>query len=168
MKNLEIKVQVNTFDLIRDKLAFAKDKGFLIQKDTYYFFGNTKLKSREESGKTELIFYIRPKINGSRESRYIRFGIPNFLKKILSFIFGEKIIVNKERLLLYKHTRIHLDKVNELGKFIELETVFNTKVTPNIFIAEHNEVKKLLGLEMFRVVSGSYSDLLLKKQKIVN
>jgi adenylate cyclase class IV len=68
-------------------------------------------------------------------------------------------------LFLYKHTRIHLDKVKGLGEFIELETVFNTNLADKIFIEEHNQVKNLLGLEMFPTVSGSYSDLLLNKQK---
>lgn len=169
MKNLEIKVQFNTFDSIQSKLFFAEEKGFLKQKDTYYLLGGTKLKLREEGERDELILYARPNVTGSRESRYTRFSIPDFfktfIKNILSFIFGEKVIIDKERLLfLYKHTRIHLDKVEKLGKFLELETMFDNSLSENTFIAEHNEVKKLLGIEIFQVVPSSYSDLLLNKQ----
>lgn len=171
MKNLEIKVQFDTFGSLQSRLFFAKEKGILRQKDTYYLLGDTKLKLREEKGKLgELILYMRPEINGSRESRYTRFSVPNFLKTFVksffSFIFGEKIIIDKERFLfLYKHTRIHLDRVEKLGNFVELETLFNTTLARNTFIAEHNEVKKLLGLEASTAVSGSYSEMLLRKQR---
>ena len=172
MKNLETKVRVDNFDLVQKKFSFAKEEGLIEQKDTYYLLGKTKLKLREEGNVNELILYVRPEIIGSRESRYTRCSLPNslgiFIKKLFIFVFGEKIIVNKDRLLLlYKHTRIHLDKVKELGEFIEIETVFDGTLANKIFIAEHDEVKKLLGLEIFPAVSGSYSDLLLKK-KIVN
>lgn len=170
MKNLEIKVQVNSLDLIKNRLLFSEEGGVLIQKDIYYLLGDTKLKLREEGSEAELILYTRPKVKGSRESKYFRFYLSNFLKRTTKrffyFLFGEKIIVNKERLLfLYKHTRIHLDKVIGLGEFIELETVFNGDIPDSSFVKEHDEVKKLLRLEEFPIISGSYSDLLLNITK---
>ncbi len=171
MKNLEIKTRIDNFDSIQNKLSFAKNAGVLEQKDTYYLLGETQLKLREQNNISELILYTRPKVKESRESKYFRFSIPitlkNIFKKILSIIFGVKKIVEKERFLfLYKHTRIHLDKVKMLGNFIELETVFNKNIPDIELTKEHQEVKNLLGLEILPSISGSYSDLLVANKSI--
>jgi predicted adenylyl cyclase CyaB len=74
--------------------------------------------------------------------------------------------VNKKRILfVYKNTRIHLDAVEGLGDFVELETVFSTTLSQSEGIKEHDEVVKLLNLHRFPTIKGSYSGLL--KTKII-
>lgn len=170
MKNLEIKVQINSIDVILDDLSFLEEPVVLQQRDTYYLTGSFQIKLREEGAHSELIIYVRPITERSKESKYLRINVLNFLRPILKkglfFVFGEKIVVNKKRVLfIYKNTRIHLDTVEGLGNFVELETVFNTSLSQNKGIKEHDEVVKLLNLHRFPVIKGSYSGLL--KTKII-
>lgn len=167
MKNLEIKVRVDNLEEVREKLTFAKSEGFLEQKDTYFLIGDIKIKTREEGKHDELIFYIRKMKKGTRVSKYYRFlftkNTYSFVKKAFSFIFGIKVIVFKKReLYMYKNTRIHLDVVEGLGFFVELETVCNGSFAKNEYQEEHDEVVQKLDLIKYQSVKGSYADLLLE------
>jgi predicted adenylyl cyclase CyaB len=167
MKNLEIKVRVKNLDEIKNRLLFAEHKPTLIQTDTYFLLGEKRLKIREEKNKSEIIYYERKMKNGTRESVYHRIIIPKnsvkFLKAIFDFIFGTKVIVAKKReLYLYKNTRIHLDIVNNLGEFVELETVVLNNTKKESYEKEHEEVKNKLLLTNYPAIAGSYSDLLRK------
>jgi adenylate cyclase class IV len=78
-------------------------------------------------------------------------------------------VVNKKRdFFLYKNTRIHLDKVDNLGEFIELETVFTKNIMENDMRKEHFFVIDFLGLNNLKTIQKSYSDFMLSlpgKQK---
>jgi predicted adenylyl cyclase CyaB len=170
MKNLETKVKVENLSGILENIAFADRLGILIQKDTYYIImGSIKLKIREEEGKAEIILYSRPIISTSKYSKYIRVNLvfcKNVVKKSLQLFFDEKGVVIKNRILfVYKHTRIHLDTVSGLGEFVELETIFVKSLSPSDAILEHQQIKKMLGIERLPVISGSYSDLLFRNGK---
>jgi len=165
MRNLEIKVGVENLDEIKNRLDFAEYKSTLAQADTYFLLGEKRLKIREEKTKNEIIYYERKMKKGTRESVYHRVSIPqnsvNFLKIIFGFIFGTKVIVIKKRdLYIYKNTRIHLDNVDNLGKFIELETVVFDDTKNESYRKEHEEVKTKLLLANYPAIAGSYSDLL--------
>ena len=85
------------------------------------------------------------------------------IEKILSMLFTVRAIVSKKRILyLYKHTRIHLDEVENLGNFLELETVFDRREPQYDFYHEHNIVINTLGLPQYKKIKSSYSDLILK------
>ena len=151
MQNLEIKVKVVNFDSIKDRLGFSKYEKTLEQTDTYFLVGKIQLKIRETETNAEIISYIRKIENGTMESAYYRINIfgnsLNFIKSIFSFIFVTKVIVIKKRdLYVYKNTRIHLDTVENLGKFIELETVCqkdkNNMMDLIKYRREHEEIKK--------------------------
>lgn len=166
MKNLEIKIRTN-LEEIEKKLTFAKYIKDLHQVDTYFLVGERRLKLREETDGTEVIYYVRPNIKTSRESSYIRLLVPFFLRKVvprlLEIIFGKKTEVVKEReFFLYKNTRIHLDRVKNIGEFVELETVFNKNISTESLIAEHDQVKTYLGLQGGKGIPSSYSDMVLQ------
>lgn len=170
MKNLEIKVRVSNIVNIMNKISFATYVKDMHQKDRYFLLGRKRLKLREEGNKLEMIFYVRPDKSTSKESTYFRFLIPPLLqtslKKLCNIFFGEKVVVVKERTLyVFKHTRIHLDKVKNLGEFIELETIFQENDTKDAFVLEHNQVKKYLELESYQAIPTSYSDLVLKNRQ---
>lgn len=168
MKNIELKISLNNFSdiILALKLAGAEFKGKLVQTDTYYNCKTGRLKLREINNKDfELIFYKRPDKNGSEVSHYqiakIEKNQLRNAKIILKASLGEKVIVRKKRnLWLYKHTRIHLDEVNDLGSFLELETVVKGI---NLMRAEeeHYKIIKLLSIDKFKKCNKSYSDLLL-------
>lgn len=56
-------------------------------------------------------------------------------------------------------TRIHLDTVDELGTFVELETLVGTE-SDVVAATEHDRIFTALDLDRWRPISGSYSDLL--------
>ncbi len=170
MINLEIKVVASNIEEIKNKAIKigVSNNGVLQQTDTYLLVGKKRLKLREETDRNHLVFYVRENTNDSKFSKYYIVNIPKYLspiiKKILSAIFGVKVIVNKKReLLIYKNTRIHLDTVENLGTYIELETVFNNNQKEIDLTGEHNFVISSLGLNNLEKISSSYSDLLLSK-----
>lgn len=165
MKNLEIKVKVPSLEEIKPSLSFATFSGNFHQKDTYYLIGERRLKLREQKNLKEIIYYIRRNKKDTKESKYFRIPVPAIflfsVKKLFSFLFREKTVIDKERYLyLYKHTRIHLDNVKRLGSFVELETVFNGSEGEKSLLKEHEEIKHALKLDSFQSILGSYSDLL--------
>jgi predicted adenylyl cyclase CyaB len=75
---------------------------------------------------------------------------------------GVKAIVDKRReLWVYSNTRIHIDDVDGLGDFIELETVI-TNQTDIEAQSEHHFVKQSLEINDDQIVPVSYSDLIIK------
>lgn len=165
-KNLELKVKLENFrDILKDITSFgAKEADILYQVDTYFLIGKKRLKLRDMNGEFQLIYYSRPDIQESKLSRYYVFRFTNYhgkiVEKILNVFFTTRAIVSKKRILyLYKHTRIHLDEVQNLGKFLELETGFDKKEPRYDFYHEHNIVVNALGLSRYEKIRSSYSDL---------
>ena len=119
------------------------------------------------------VYYKRPNILDSKFSKYYILNIPKCLsgivKKLLVLIFNVKVVVNKKRnLFIYKNTRIHLDSIDSLGEFVELETVFVGKIKKDELKKEYSFVLDFLGLNDFKKIKESYSDLILSlsyKQK---
>jgi len=169
MKNIELKIQVDDFQSINKNLkkARATNEGVLSQTDTYFNCEGKRLKLREQNDKEFLlVLYARP---DKKEAKVSDFDIINFdkkqsqaLKAVLKKAYGEKVVVKKERKLwMYKNTRIHLDKVEKLGTFLELETL----VTKDLALAkkEYDKVVDLLDLDRYKKLERSYSDMLLAK-----
>jgi adenylate cyclase class 2 len=105
----------------------ATDHGELRQRDTYFHVANGGLKLREqEPGEAHLIQWERAEQARERESRY-RIAVvhdPVALADALGAALGVRGAVQKRRrLLLWRDVRIHLDAVEGLGTFIELEAV---------------------------------------------
>jgi adenylate cyclase class IV len=82
---------------------------------------------------------------------------------LLDAALGTLVMVIKIRhVLLYSATRIHLDQVEGLGRFVELETVLLRGQSEEEAQAEHELVKEALGLNRREPVALSYSHLLLR------
>lgn len=116
--------------------------------------------------RAELIAYARPESDGARYSDYLLAPViePEALKVALRSSLGIRVVVEKTRVvLLYGRTRIHLDRVADLGVFVELETVLEDSSERATCAAEteHRRVIDLLSLASLPTVAGSYSDLLL-------
>ncbi len=164
-KNLELKTKVNSHDEFIKILfeARAIDKGVLKQKDIYYKIPSGLLKLRIQNGEFYLIKYLRDENTLTRWSNYEILEIKsdnaeNFLKTL----FDIEVVVEKERrFFLYKHTRVHLDRVKALGDFLELETVIDG-ISERQGEEEFAEVVKLLNLDLETQLKTSYRTLLLK------
>ena len=165
MRNIEAKYRCRNLDPVRDRaLALgAREAGVLAQRDLFFAAPEGRLKLREfGDGTGELIAYRRADAAEARESDYriARTDNPGALASALEHAFGVVGEVRKRRnLLLYRHTRIHLDRVEHLGTFVELETV----VTDQSDAEAHAElalVAGALGLRNEDRVSVAYVDLL--------
>lgn len=149
----------------------ARYEGRLDQVDTYFRVHDGRLKLREISHRTpdrtvsvstELIRYQRPDQSGARVSSYERteIGDVESCKTRLEAEHGVRGQVKKQReLWILDSTRIHLDSVEELGDFVELETVCAGTAGPADRL-EHDRVSSALDLDPNATVEGSYIDLL--------
>ncbi len=168
-KNLEFKVRCKSLDSLLPKLADLKatHREIIHQVDTYFHNPKGRLKLREAEGSDEgwLIYYERP---NELESRYSIYQLcstsePTALKELLTAALGIKTIVKKQRSLwMFQNTRIHLDTVDDLGEFVELETVFQGQTEAEAK-KEHQHVKTTLELNSAEPIAVSYSEL--PKQK---
>src|SRR4051794_13780334 len=145
----------------------AEDRGVLRQRDTYFRTRAGRLKLREEEpGGAVLIQYDRPDAAAARESRYRLSPVPepDVLRASLDEALGTLVVVDKRRhLLLWEGVRIHLDTVEGLGSFLELEGV---APADSDLSAEHDRVARLseaLGLDESRILADSYSDRMLAR-----
>jgi adenylate cyclase class IV len=105
----------------------ARDEGVLCQRDTYFNVAAGGLKLREQQpGGAHLIQFERAEEPRQRESRYriVDVDDPRTLLAALNATLGVDVVVAKRRhLFLWQTVRIHLDAVERLGSFIELEAV---------------------------------------------
>lgn len=171
-RNLEIKVACSESEFERIS-ARAREAGQgmsdrLRQVDTYFTVPAGRLKLREiesRDGMTaELISYRRPDDLGSQWSDYRRVAIGTdlveALKGALAVTCAVRAIVRKEReVVIHGRTRIHLDRLPNLGTFVELETVAGPTDSDAEIDAEHRAVIAWLGLDTLSLVAGSYEDL---------
>lgn len=128
-RNVEIKARIaNVEALIPKVAALGGDGPFeILQDDTFFRCESGRLKLRDFlNGSGELIFYRRANQLGPKESFYLRSvtSTPGVLREALSLAYGQAGRVAKHRtLFLVGRTRVHLDRVEGLGHFLELEVV---------------------------------------------
>jgi adenylate cyclase class IV len=173
MRNLEIKIavtpaQLEAFD------ATVRSAGLPVvalgQVDTYFAVTSGRLKLREttdERGErtAELIAYQRPDVEGPRWSDYERLALSPpaaaSLKAMLAATAGVASVVAKRRTVAIRdRSRIHLDRVEQLGCFLEIETVAGDGDDAGID-QELAATLEWLGLDRATVepIRGSYADL---------
>ncbi len=113
-------------------------------------------------GSCSLIKYIRDEKAKDRFSNYEVLHISNpDAEEYFSGIFESYAVVEKKRLLyLYDNTRIHLDEVKNLGKFLELETL--VLAGNEDAIKRFENVVRFLKLDISKQIKGSYKDLVLE------
>ena len=173
MQNLEFKAVLPDFQkaIAVAHAIDAEDCGILQQVDSYFCSSTGRLKLREflnsETG-AELIAYQRSDQATARLSTYDRVEIPDpiALKRGLTATLGLRAVVRKDRhLFLWQGVRIHIDRVTELGDFIEFEAVLSPGDTLEDaerrlkFLTEH------FGITPRDILSASYVDLISARPK---
>jgi homotetrameric cytidine deaminase len=149
----------------------ATDSGVISQRDTYFARAGGRLKLREqEPGEDELIEYRRADEAGARTSSYRRVPVANAaeLRAALDAALGTLVLVAKRRhLLLCDNVRIHLDEVEGLGSFLELEVVASEESDLASEQAQVAELRKRLEIGDAALIGHSYSDLLLDSAEVL-
>ena len=129
--NVEIKARCADLARAREVTASLATEhvGLDDQTDTYFCTRAGRLKLRESSRSgAQLIAYRRPDLEGARRSDYVVLPVadPRLLKEMLREQLGVHVVVHKTRdVWLYHEVRVHLDRVDSLGDFVELEAVFD-------------------------------------------
>ena len=86
---------------------------------------------------------------------------PDTLRDALGLAYGVIGRVRKQRLLFMAgRTRIHLDRVEGLGEFLELEVVLRDGESVEAGMAEAHELLASLQIAPHQLLSGAYLDLL--------
>jgi predicted adenylyl cyclase CyaB len=86
---------------------------------------------------------------------------PGALREALSRAYGQAGRVCKHRTLYHAGcTRVHLDRVDGLGEFLELEVVLADGEPLEAGVAEAHRIMAALGVSPEQLVDGAYVDLL--------
>ena len=130
MQNVEFKAELRDPGLARTICRAldgegAQFAGTLQQTDTYCRVPDAKLKKREVPGApTEYIFYNRPSRSKPKLSSYTIYSEAQAMERFGTTPMPVWVVVRKTReLFVHKGVRIHLDRVEGLGEFIEFEAV---------------------------------------------
>ena len=166
--NIEIKARVRDFEEIRARAEKLSDTPVqaIPQEDTFFNVEKGRLKLRILApDQSQLIYYTRPDQEGPKRSDYhiTRSPDPENLKRVLELACGIRGVVRKTRYLyLVGQTRVHLDDVEGLGQFMELEVVLEEGQSDAEGQRIAEELMSALGVERGDLIDGAYMDLLEK------
>jgi len=168
--NIEIKFRVEDLDPIERAAAEHADSGpeILVQEDIFFNVNTGRLKLRKfADGSAELIAYHRNDSDTIRESNWHLYPTndPDALQHALALTLGQGVTVFKRRTLyLIGNTRVHLDRVDDLGQFVELEVVLSDDDRQEDGVEIANEIVQKLGLGNAEQIAVAYADLLAAKR----
>jgi adenylate cyclase len=167
-RNVEIKAAVTDLAAIEEKAAKLADEGPVVleQEDVFFHCPRGRLKLRRFATRAELIAYERPDALGPKPSRYVvhRTDDPDGLQNALSLAMGIRGVVRKRRTLyVIGQTRVHLDHVQSLGDFVELEVVLAEDQDVGAGFATVHRLMASLGISDDQLVEKAYIDLLLER-----
>ncbi|MGA2439367.1 MAG: class IV adenylate cyclase [Tepidisphaeraceae bacterium] len=163
-RNVEIKAHVDDLEQMRQRAAAIADRPpqTLRQEDVFFAVPRGRLKLRTQNGAAELIYYFRENSTEPRPSTYLRIPIPDpaTTQAMLALVHGERGIVRKTRwLYLSGQTRIHLDRVENLGDFLELEVVLRDDQSADEGKAIARDLMARLQIRDDQLLDRAYIDL---------
>ena len=164
--NIEIKARARNFDEIRrqaERLSSIPVET-IPQEDIFFNTPQGRLKLRVLSEiRGQLIYYTRADQEGPKRSDYhiSHTSDPANLKRVLELAYGIRGVVRKTRYLYHVgQTRVHLDEVEGLGQFMELEVVMQEGQSDIEGQAIAENLMASLGVERTDLLEGAYMDLL--------
>ena len=165
-RNVEIKARLADPDATERLVARAAGGPpvLLRQTDTFFRVPSGRLKLREFSDRpAELIWYERPDTLEPKGSRFERVAVPDAgaLRDLLGDALGVRGVVAKTR-AYYRvgRTRVHLDDVAGLGRFLELEVEMAEGESLAEGTAEAERLMRAFGVAPDALVAVAYIDLL--------
>ena len=166
--NIEIKARVRDFPELKRRAEAISNSPLEVipQEDTFFVTSKGQLKLRVLApDRAQLVYYERPDQDGPKRSDYFIFNTndPKNLKTTLSLALGIRGVVKKTRYLyMVGPTRVHLDDVEGLGQFMELEVVLRDGQSDAEGQAIANDLMKKFGIGPTDLIEGAYMDLLEK------
>lgn len=164
--NIEIKAYARNFEEIRRRAETLSGAPVEVipQEDIFFNTEKGRLKLRLLApNRGQLIYYTRPDQEGPKRSEYFIYETPDpeNLKRVLELAYGIRGLVKKTRYLyLVGQTRVHLDDVEGLGQFMELEVVMAPEQTDAQGQGIAEDLMSRLGVERRDLLEGAYMDLL--------
>lgn len=165
--NVEIKARIASVEALLPLARALSDDEHpqrIHQDDTFFSVPQGRLKLRVfGDGSGELIQYQRSDDNGPKRSDYVLVPVvdPDGLREALARACGLLGRVRKQRILvLARPTRIHLDRVEGLGDFLELEVMLADGQSEAEGTAIAHALMARLGVRDDQLVAGAYLDLL--------
>ena len=167
-RHIEIKARVAEPEALRQRaLALATAPEQRLEQDDSFFVlpaGRGRLKLRQfGDGSAELIHYQRADEAGAKASDYVRVPLADgdACREALGRALGLQGRVRKRRsVVMVGRTRVHLDAVEGLGDFMELEVLLRDGESDADGAAEAEALMRALGLAGAPRVAGAYLDLL--------
>lgn len=164
MQNFECKYELRDAELCRGVIARlgARHVATVRQTDTYFKVADGRLKRRESPGEpTEWIFYHRQDRIKPRLSHFTIYSEAEALARFGSRPLPVWVIVEKTRELWMKdQVRLHLDDVERLGRFFEIEALVTPRQHVGVAHGLVNDTVRALGPILGEPISLSYSDML--------
>jgi len=173
--NVEIKARVSDMAALKQTAEKLADQPFRKFKQLDHFYhspnGRFKLRSIIEENREnihQLIFYKRSDEDGPKLSEYeiMPVSTSDFtsMDNMLYRACGRVGTVKKTRhLYMAGQTRIHIDEVEGLGNFMELEVVLDEDQSTEKGESIANKLMEQLSIEKNDLVTGAYLDLILKQ-----
>jgi predicted adenylyl cyclase CyaB len=166
--NIEIKARTRNFAELKSRAEKLSDTSVQVisQEDIFFYVERGRLKLRILApDQAQLIYYTRPDQEGPKRSDYhlSHSSDPEGLKRVLELAYGIRGVVRKTRYLyLVGQTRVHLDDVEGLGQFMELEVVLEEGQSDAEGQKTAEDLMSALGVEGGDLIDGAYIDLLEK------
>lgn len=174
MRNLEAKFRLGD---IERACAAALALGYTVrasfsQRDSFFAAARGKLKLREQPPEAWLIHYERDREGGLMLSRYeiVPVADPARTREMLTSALGVLAEVRKHRILLKRqNVRLHLDRVDTLGAFGEIEAVLSEASDggagerPGCARAAVDELLAALGVSAGELIEVSYFELMTRR-----
>jgi predicted adenylyl cyclase CyaB len=168
-RNVEVKARIDSVEALLPRARSLADgpEQRIEQDDTFFVCAHGRLKLRDfGDGHGELIHYQRADSEGPKLSDHVRApsSDPAALREALTRAHGAASVLGRVRktrwLLMVGQTRVHLDRVEGLGDFMELEVVLHDgqDVADGEAIAE--ALLAQLGIADHQRLAGAYLDLL--------
>ncbi len=173
-RNVEIKARVQDLPTLEAKIAALTDAPAVIiaQDDTFFDCSAGRLKLRRLSPDVgELIFYRRDDRDGPTPSFYeiAATHAPDTLGDVLSAAYGEVgRVVKHRRLYLLGRSRVHVDRVQGLGDFMEIEVVLAEEEPDEAGYREARALMAALGVTEEALVDCAYVDLLQQQRQRID
>lgn len=171
--NIEIKAVIDDAGPLRDRLVSlgAVLHGRDHQVDTYFVVGHGRLKVRDGTVESCIVYYEREDTGGPKGCRYsIRHfkpgdGVARELAGVLGAALGVLCVVDKRREIFFlDNLKFHLDEVAGFGRFFEIEAIGGGDRDEASLHAQCDEWLALLGIPRESLVEGSYSDMVLSSR----